>query len=154
MPPVLSSGRMRPGSPRAIQENFKNEQDRGQLAKDVRSSLSSCGQTERAGLKARFLLGNTYPDTLGGCRTEVRCEVQGIGFIGKHGEIVGEWLGELSSAADSLTALLWSPKGDRALGAVKCSKAVFSNPTGTASTDCAWHKSVSTRYAHSLSRGS
>ena len=92
--------------------------------------------------------------SLGACRKEVSTEVQGIEFIGKHGEIVGEWLGELSLASDSPTALLWSPKGDRALGAVKCSRAVFSNPTGTASTDCAWHKSVSTRYAHSLSRGS
>jgi hypothetical protein len=26
---------------------------------------------------------------LGACRREVRCEVQGIGFVGKHGEIVG-----------------------------------------------------------------
>ena len=47
---------------------------------------------------------------LGACRKEVSAEVQGIEFIGKHGEIVGEWLGELFSASDSLTALLWSPR--------------------------------------------
>ena len=91
---------------------------------------------------------------LGACRTEVRCEVQGLGFIGKHGRLLGEWLGEPYSVSDGLTVLLWSAKGDRELGTVNCSKAVFSNLTGTASRDCAWHKSVSTRCAHSLSRGS
>jgi uncharacterized protein (TIGR02246 family) len=92
--------------------------------------------------------------TLGGCRTEVRSEVQGVGFIGKHSEIVGEWLGELSSASDSPTVLLWSATGDHGLGTFNCSKAAFSNLTGTASTDCAWHKSVSTRCAHFLTRES
>lgn len=91
---------------------------------------------------------------LGACRREVRSEVQGIRFIGKHGEIVGEWLGEPSSASDILTTLLWSAKGNRGLGTVKCSKAAFSNPTGRASIDCAWHKSVATRCAHFLTRGS
>ena len=50
---------------------------------------------------------------LGGCRTEVRCEVQGVGFIDKHVEIVGEWLGELYSTSDSLIALLWSAARSR-----------------------------------------
>src|SRR5258705_7709464 len=79
----------------------------------------------------------TYVLTLGACRNEVRTEVQGIGFIGRHGEFVGV------AAWWAIFGLLQSYcavgecKGYRGLGTVKCSKAAFSNLIGRASTDFA-----------------
>src|SRR5260370_37737163 len=36
-----------------------------------------------------FLHLHAFPSAIGACRNEVRTEVQGIGFIGRHGAFVG-----------------------------------------------------------------